>query len=98
MNAYFGDKADEYKEIFKTGVDMRLMKDVPFALNLPTFNSSIMISEVCTGSGYRSTACMSRRIPTFTIRFPRAKPGREPLPDDVSAERIPPQQGGARSI
>lgn len=46
MKSYFGDRAEEYKAIFKTGVDMRLMKDVPFALNLPTFNSSIMISEV----------------------------------------------------
>ena len=46
MKTYFGDKAEEYMEMFKNGADLRLMTEVPFALNLPTFNSSIMISEV----------------------------------------------------
>lgn len=46
MKTYFGDKAEEYMEMFKNGTDLRLMTEVPFALNLPTFNSSIMISEV----------------------------------------------------
>lgn len=46
VKTYFGDKAEEYMEMFKNGADLRLMTEVPFALNLPTFNSSIMISEV----------------------------------------------------
>ncbi|OUO93439.1 LysR family transcriptional regulator [Cloacibacillus sp. An23] len=46
MKTYFGDKAGEYAEMFKSGADLRLMTGVPFALNLPTFNSSIMISDV----------------------------------------------------
>lgn len=46
MKTYFGDKAEEYMEMFKNGADLRLMTEVPFALNLPTFNSSIMISEI----------------------------------------------------
>lgn len=46
MKTYFGDKAEEYMEMFKNGADLRLMTEMPFALNLPTFNSSIMISEV----------------------------------------------------
>lgn len=46
MKTYFGDKAEEYKELFKNGADLRLMADIPFAMNLPTFNSSIMISDL----------------------------------------------------
>lgn len=46
MKTYFGDKAEEYAETFKNGADLRLMTNVPFALNLPTMNSSLMIDEL----------------------------------------------------
>lgn len=47
MKTYFADKAEEYSEIFrKSGADLRLMTEIPIALNLPTFNSSIMVSDM----------------------------------------------------
>lgn len=47
MKTYFADKAQQYSEIFrKRGADLRLMTRIPFALNLPSFNSSVMISEL----------------------------------------------------